>query len=74
MNSMKLYTLYDVLAKEAGEIFMMKNDDVAIRSVHRMFIEKGIPEEDFELYCVGEFNTEECEITTDKRKIQFLEN
>lgn len=51
---MKLYCIYDKVAKKFNAPFVAENDDVANRS-----FQKGVDSpfaEDFDLYCVGSFN------------------
>ena len=54
-----IYTIYDTVAKECGPIFQSKNDDVAVRAFHSLLAEtSNVMTTDYELYCLGEFDTE----------------
>ncbi len=60
---MRIYTIYDKLAREGGPLFQAKNDQVA----HRQFQTQlnsmpNIEIADFELRCVGEYDNEQCQI------------
>lgn len=56
-----VYTIYDVVAKECGPIFQSKNHDVAIRAFNSLLSEtSNVDVSDFDLYCLGEFDTEKC--------------
>lgn len=64
---MSLYTIFDVVAGEAGPVFTAKNDEVAGRSV-RATMPKEVDPADFRLYCIGDFDTESMEITGEMQK------
>ena len=56
-----VYTIYDVVAKECGPIFQAKNHDVAVRAFKSLISENldvHINVHDYDLYCLGEFDTE----------------
>ncbi len=54
-----IYTIYDVVAKEAGPIFQGKNDEVAVRVFNSLLNDTpNIKPTDYEIYCLGEFDTE----------------
>ncbi len=56
-----IYTIYDSVAKECGPIFQAKNHDVAVRAFHSLMAEtSNVISTDYDLYCLGEFNTETC--------------
>ena len=56
-----IYTIYDSVAKECGPIFQAKNHDVAVRSFHSLMAEtSNVISTDYDLYCLGEFDTEKC--------------
>ena len=56
-----IYTIYDVVAKECGPIFQAKNHDVAVRAFHSLMAEtSNVMSTDYDLYCLGEFDTEKC--------------
>lgn len=50
---MRLYQLYDHLAKDVGPLFEAKTDEVARRSVLRIAESTGVNLGDFTLYFVG---------------------
>lgn len=59
-----LYTIFDIKAQEAGEIFTAKNEQVAERMFQGTLAKTDlIARDDYILYKVGEFNTEGPEIT-----------
>ena len=58
MAELKLYSIRDLVAGECGPIFTAKNDGVAIRQVC-MMMHEVVDVEDYALYCVGTFDTEE---------------
>ena len=58
MAELKLYSIRDLVAGECGPIFTAKNDGVAIRQVC-MMMHDVVDVEDYALYCVGTFDTEE---------------
>ncbi len=61
----RLYVVYDKVAKESGPIWQSKNDDVAYRQFVSQLNElKTAPPEDFELRCVGSYDSERCETQT----------
>lgn len=53
----KLYVIYDRVAKEAGPVFASKNDDVAIRSFHQI-VSKADNPDDYCLYHVADYDSE----------------
>lgn len=54
-----IYTIYDVVAKECGPIFQGKNDEVAVRVFNSLLNDTpNIKPTDYEIYCLGEFDTE----------------
>ena len=56
-----IYTIYDSVAKECGPIFQAKNHDVAVRAFHSLMAEaSNVLSTDYDLYCLGEFDTEKC--------------
>lgn len=63
---MCIYTIYDLVAKEAGPLFLAKNDDVAARNYQNMLkANPGVYVDDYELRCIGTFNTVDCTISND---------
>ncbi len=56
-----VYTIYDVVAKECGPIYQAKNHDVAIRAFKSLISDTpNVSVLDYDLYCLGEFDTEKC--------------
>ena len=56
-----IYTIYDSVAKECGPIYQAKNHDVAVRAFHSLMSEtSNVLSTDYDLYCLGEFDTEKC--------------
>lgn len=66
---MKLYTIYDKLAEQSGPIFEDSNDMTAIRTFHAVIKQN---KDDYDLYSLGEYNRNTCEITFNKEVIFFL--
>ena len=58
MAELRLYSIRDLVAGECGPIFTAKNDGVAIRQVCNM-MHDVVDVEDYALYCVGTFDTDE---------------
>lgn len=59
----KLYSIRDVLAKAFGPPFTAKNDDVAVRQFRNLISEvPSYDQENYKLYCVGEFRNEDEEM------------
>lgn len=60
---MAIYALWDRLAEEAGPIWTARNDAVAIRNA--LIASKGqdVNQQDFFLYCIGEYDTEKVRLT-----------
>lgn len=55
---LKVYTVFDTVAVEAGPPFTAPNDGVGIRSFNRLMAETPAnlrPE--YQLWCIGEFDT-----------------
>ncbi len=60
---MRIYTIYDKLAREGGPLFQAKNDQVAHRQFQTQLTNMpNIEIDDFELRCVGEYDNEQCQI------------
>lgn len=59
---MKIYAIYDRVAKESGPLFEAKNDDVAIRACATL-LKDVLVKSDYSLVTVGEYNTSDCIIT-----------
>ena len=58
MAELRLYSIRDLVAGESGPVFTAKNDGVAIRQVC-MMMHDVMDVDDYALYCVGTFDTEE---------------
>ncbi len=77
---MRIYTIYDKLAREGGPLFQAKNDQVAHRQFQTQLTNMpNIEIADFDLRCVGEYDNEQCQIqvgipfTVDVEWLLFLE-
>lgn len=56
---MKVYSIFDRVAKECGPLFTAKNDDVAVRNFNNLLVsERVCNHSDYMLYCLGEFDPE----------------
>lgn len=67
-----LYTMFDVVAKESGPIWMGNNDEVAVRNVQALIEREQIKKpEDFHLYRIGTINCESMEITPERTFISL---
>lgn len=65
---MKMYTILDHLADEAGPPFIAKNDNVARRQFENLIVEtfRGSPqprEGEYSLFAIGTFDTTTVELT-----------
>lgn len=56
-----VYSIYDIKAEEYGPLFLAKNNDVAIRMIKNT-IKDFIYPQDYDLYCVGNFDSESGEL------------
>lgn len=54
----RLYCVYDKVAKEAGPMFQAKNEAVALRMYQRMAIEQHIDVADYDLMFLGLYDPE----------------
>lgn len=64
-----LYVVNDIVAnKPAGDVFSQPSDIVCIRSLLHNLPEKAQVRQ-YELYCVGVFDTDTLEIIPEKRRI-----
>lgn len=73
---MKIYALKDVKSSEFINIFLQKNDNMAIRYVQQLILnpQNGLISscaEDFELYCLGDMLMETGFITP---QVEFIKN
>lgn len=59
---MKLYTIMDTVAKEAGPPFMAKNDGTALRSYYHTVQSNKLNQDEYILYRIGAYNPENMEI------------
>lgn len=61
-----MYVSYDLIALEAGPIFLAKNDAVALRMYNQLLErETSVTADEYELRCVGVFDTETCNLEDD---------
>lgn len=58
---MKIYTVFDKAAEEAGPLFVAVNDAVASRQYRQLLKDTPEPSE-YELYCVGTYLSDEMAI------------
>lgn len=64
-----IYVVYDIVSNSpAGDIFTQPSDIVCIRSLLSGITEK-MQVRQYELYCVGTFDTDTLEITVSKRRV-----
>lgn len=67
---MKLYCMFDVVAKEAGPVYEAKNDEVAKRNALQLLNKPNMTHpEDYHLYRVGTWDNEKMEITPEREYI-----
>lgn len=60
----RMYTVYDKVAEEAGPLFTAKNDGVAARNFRNLLEQNQVQEkEEFKLLYMGEFDTSSCKAT-----------
>jgi len=65
---MNLYVIFDRLAGEAGPIFELKNDALAVRAMRRMLNSKeglNLDAGDFKLLRLGTIDRQTCVITVE---------
>ena len=61
---MRLYSVYDKVAKEHGPVFEAKNDDVALRNLRQMMHKNpSFKHDEFDLFFHGQFDNEAGVIT-----------
>lgn len=57
---MKVYSIYDKVAKECGPLFTAKNDDVAVRNFKNLLVSERVSNpSDYMLYNLGEFDPDQ---------------
>ena len=54
---LRLYTVYDRVAQEAGSILIARNDGMALRSMRQALIGNQ-SEDDYQLWYLGDYDTE----------------
>lgn len=62
---MRIYCVYDVVAKESGPLFTAKNIQVAQRMFNQMLKDVGAESEDFRLVHLGLYDNEVPVISVD---------
>ncbi len=60
-----IYSIYDSVAEEYGPIFNAKSDAVAKRAVSGILNSGEIRSNDYDLYCLGTYNTDTGEINSE---------
>ena len=71
---MRLYTIYDQVAEEAGPIFEAKHDAIARRQFDLLLRQEAVVSpKDFSLYCLGYFDREKI-LLTSKEKARRVES
>lgn len=73
MAKMNYYTIYDLVAQEAGPVFQAKNDEVAYRSYNNIL--KDLSEaskDDFKLICLLSLDTSTLDIDVDVRDVMDI--
>lgn len=59
---MRIYTIYDRVAEEAGPIFSAGNDGVALREFNQLIAET-FDKSDYKLLYLADFEPKECKLT-----------
>jgi len=54
----RIYTIYDKVAQQSGPVFQAPNDATAQRQLRHLLNQPGIVADDFQLWCIGEFDDE----------------
>ena len=54
----RIYTIYDKVAQQSGPVFQAPNDATAQRQLRHLLNQPGIVGDDFQLWCIGEFDEE----------------
>lgn len=52
----RIYTIFDQVAQQSGPVFQAVNDGVAQRQFKRVLDQPGIVADDFQLWCIGEYD------------------
>lgn len=65
----RIYTIYDKVAEQSGPVFQAPNDATALRQFRHLLAQPGIVPDDFQLWCIGEFEDypidgEVCKLTS----------
>lgn len=60
---MKLYSVKDIVADEFGPVFEAKNHAVANRAYRKLLLDNVANASDYELHCIGDFDSEKGVIT-----------
>ena len=63
-----IYTIHDKVLKDSGPVLEARNDDVAIRQF-KMVMKSSQNPQDFELYCIGLYNSIEPAIESVEKKL-----
>jgi len=72
VTNKSLYTIHDCIAKESGNVFTAKNDEVALRQVKNTFVENQYMNiTEYKLYRLGFYNPETSEILPAKEEIDL---
>ena len=66
-----IYSIYDSVAEEYGPIFNAKSDAVAKRAVTGILNSGEIRSNDYDLYCLGSYDTDTGEINS---VVEFVGN
>ena len=62
MQSVRLYVIYDRVAREGGPIFQAVNDGVAMRSYKAFMAQSPVSPEEYQLVCIGLYDPEVMKI------------
>lgn len=70
---MRIYTIYDRVAEEAGPIFEAKHDAIAHRQFQQLIHQESVINQgDYALYCLGSFDHEKVLVTAKEKARKVL--
>lgn len=71
---MKLYSVKDIVADEFGPVFEAKNHAVANRAYRKLLLDNVANASDYELHCIGDFDSEKGVIILNDGHSSFVDN
>ena len=69
----RIYTIFDKVAEEAGPFFTAKNDGVAGRQFRQLMASNGVERpEEFKLLFLGSFDSSSCKATFEVAPVEIF--